>query len=38
MPDVAYVLGTIAFFAAMTAYGRACRALGRDQEYEEQRS
>ena len=38
MLDAAYVLGSITFFAAMIAYGRACRALGRDQEHEEERS
>lgn len=32
MLDVVYVLGTIAFFAAMIAYGRACAELGRDHE------
>jgi hypothetical protein len=29
MLDIAYVLGTIAFFAAMLAYVRGCAALGR---------
>lgn len=37
MPDAVYVLGTLAFFAAMIWYGRACQALGRDQEHEEER-
>jgi hypothetical protein len=32
--DVLYVLGTIAFFAAMAMYGRACAALGKDGEEE----
>jgi hypothetical protein len=29
MADMLYVLGTIAFFAAMSAYVRACERLGR---------
>jgi hypothetical protein len=29
MLDVLYVVGTIAFFALMLAYVRACEALGR---------
>jgi hypothetical protein len=29
--DVLYVLGTIAFFAAMVAYGHGCAALGDDE-------
>ena len=32
MLDVVYVLGTIAFFAAMAAYGHACAELGREPE------
>lgn len=30
MIDLAYVLGTLAFFALMLAYVRGCAALGRD--------
>ena len=30
MNDVLYVLGTVAFFAMMVAYVRACERLGRD--------
>jgi hypothetical protein len=30
MMDVAYVLATLAFFAAMLAYVRGCETLGRD--------
>ena len=29
MSDLAYVLGTVAFFAAMVAYVRGCDRLGR---------
>ena len=29
MLDLAYVLGTVAFFAAMLAYVRGCERLGR---------
>lgn len=29
MLDLAYVLGTVAFFAAMLAYVRGCQRLGR---------
>jgi hypothetical protein len=29
MIDLAYVVGTVAFFAAMLAYVRGCAALGR---------
>jgi hypothetical protein len=29
MPDLIYLLGTVAFFAAMFAYVRACERLGR---------
>ena len=35
MLDVLYVLGTIAFFVAMAAYGRACAALGKVEGEEE---
>jgi hypothetical protein len=38
MLDVLYVLGTIAFFAAMAAYGRGCAALGREEGEEEHRA
>ena len=38
MLDVVYVLGTVVFFGAMIAYGRACQALGRDVEDPEARS
>lgn len=38
MLDVMYVLGTIGFFGAMAAYGRACAALGREEGGEELRS
>jgi hypothetical protein len=38
MLDVVYVLGTILFFAAMAGYGRACAALGKDEEREDNRS
>jgi hypothetical protein len=30
MLDVVYILGTIAFFALMLLYVRACERLGRD--------
>jgi len=30
MLDVAYVLGSVVFFALMVVYVRACEALGRD--------
>jgi hypothetical protein len=30
MIDVLYILGTVAFFALMLAYVRACETLGRD--------
>jgi hypothetical protein len=36
--DVLYVLGTIAFFAAMAAYGRGCAVLGHDEGEGEHRS
>jgi hypothetical protein len=32
MIDLAYLLGTLAFFAAMLAYVRACAAIGRGSE------
>ena len=38
MLDLVYVLGTIVFFAAMAAYGRACAALGKDEGEEEHRA
>ena len=38
MLDVLYVLGTIAFFAAMAAYGCACEALGKGEGEEEHHS
>ena len=38
MMDVAYVIGTVAFFALMLAYVRACEALGRDTEGREDRA
>lgn len=31
MLDVIYLVGTVAFFAAMLAYVRGCEALGRDE-------
>jgi hypothetical protein len=37
MIDAAYVLGTLAFFALMIAYGRGCAALGREAEDETSR-
>jgi hypothetical protein len=30
MIDLAYILGTVAFFALMLAYVRGCERLGRD--------
>jgi hypothetical protein len=36
MLDLAYVLGTIAFFAVMIAFVRACRVLGQDSDGKEQ--
>jgi hypothetical protein len=30
MPDLAYLLATLAFFAAMLAYVAGCAALGRE--------
>ena len=35
MIDLLYVLGTVAFFAAMLAYIRACHALDKDETKEE---
>ena len=35
MLDVAYVLGSVVFFALMVAYVRACEALGRDSSQQE---
>jgi hypothetical protein len=35
MLDALYVLGTIAFFVAMAAYGRGCAALGKGEGVEE---
>lgn len=29
MPDLLYILGTVAFFAGMLAYVRGCERLGR---------
>lgn len=37
MIDLAYVLGTVAFFALMLAYVKACEALGRRESGEEPR-
>jgi hypothetical protein len=37
MIDAAYVLGTLAFFALMIAYGHGCAALGREAEDETSR-
>jgi hypothetical protein len=37
MIDLAYVLGTIGFFALMGLYVRACEALGRRQSGEQDR-
>ncbi len=36
MLDLLYVLGTVAFFAAMLAYVRGCETLGRETEAERQ--
>jgi hypothetical protein len=36
MLDVAYLLGTVAFFALMVAYVRACERLGRGIDKREQ--
>ena len=38
MLDVLYVLGTIAFFALMLAYVRACEGLGHDADHPEDRT
>jgi len=38
MLDVLYVIGTVAFFALMLAYVRACEGLGRDAEHHEDRT
>ncbi len=35
MLDLLYVLGTVAFFALMVVYVRACEALGRDSSQQE---
>jgi hypothetical protein len=37
MPDLLYVLGTIAFFTAMLAYVRGCARLGRSTDSEASR-
>ena len=37
MLDVVYVLGTVAFFATMAAYGRGCAVLGQDEGEDEHR-
>lgn len=37
MMDVVYIVGTIAFFALMLAYVRACEGLGHDAEHGEER-
>ncbi len=37
MKDVAYVLGTIAFFAWMLVYVRGCEALGRERAPDEEK-
>jgi hypothetical protein len=37
MPDIAYVVLTLAFFALMLGYVRACAALGREPDGEEDR-
>ena len=37
MMDVVYIAGTIAFFALMLAYVRACEGLGRDAEQGKER-
>jgi len=36
MPDLLYVLGTVAFFAAMLVYLRGCERLGRGIDAKEQ--
>lgn len=36
MPDLLYLLGTAAFFAAMLAYVRGCERLGRGIDNKEQ--
>jgi hypothetical protein len=38
MIDLLYILGTVAFFALMLAYVRACVALGREDKSEERSS
>jgi hypothetical protein len=38
MMDVLYVVGTVAFFALMLVYVRACEGLGRDTEHGEDRA
>jgi hypothetical protein len=38
MLDLIYVLATILFFWAMTAYVRACESLGRDSDHVEERT
>ena len=35
MLDVLYVIGSVAFFALMLAYIRACEGLGHDTKHEE---
>ena len=37
MMDLLYVVGTVAFFALMLAYVRACQALGRNTGEREER-
>jgi hypothetical protein len=38
MMDVLYVIGSLAFFALMLAYVRACESLGHDAEHGEDRT
>ena len=38
MGDLLYLLGTVAFFAVMLAYVRACEALGKDTDRAEDRT
>ncbi len=36
--DAVYIIGTVAFFSLMIAYGRACNALGHEEDEERQHS
>ena len=38
MRDLLYIISTVAFFALMLAYVRACEALGHDPEHGEERA